>query len=248
MTSPIRYSKGVTNVASEKTMGQLLCLDPTLVTTFMDDFFKFDPGEWIATRNEAQLASTNIGLAGSSEKIADGTDGVLACVTSILDDDYVFFQKGDSGADGTVSEMWTMIAGKKLWFKAKLKCNDVDTADFYTGLVVTDTSPVASVPADGFWFISDDGDAYLDFHLYSSSASQLSRTAVATLTDDTFFTMGLYWDGIDTVHVFYNDRKVAAGSGITPTTTELALSFGIQNGSGAASTLSMDYLCVVRER
>lgn len=242
MSSPQRFSKGVTNVASDKTMGQLICPDPTLVVTHMDDFFKFDPGEWITTRSQSTYTSE------SHEKITDATDGILALTTTAGDDDYVFFQKGDSGADGSVSEQFALVSGKKLWFRARMKCNDVDTADFYAGLFVTDTSPVASAPSDGLWFMSDDGDAYLDFHLYKSSASQLSSTAVATLLDDTFFSVGAHWDGVNKVQVFYNDGKVAEVTGITPTTTELAVSFGIQNGSAAASILSMDYITVIKER
>jgi len=250
MASPVRYSKGVTNVSSGKTMGQLLCPDPTLVVTYFNDFFKFDPSEWITTRSESTPAQTAT-HSNSYEQVTDATNGILACVTPALDDDYVFFQYGGAEYDATADaprELFTMISGKKLWFKANLKCNDVDAADFYTGLFVTDTSPVASAPSDGLWFISDDGDAYLDFHLYKSSASQLSRTAMATLTDDTLFSVGAYWDGVDTVQVFYNDVLQAEGTGITPATSELTISFGIQNGSAAASTLSMDYICVIRER
>jgi len=252
MPTPKRFSKGVTNVASDKTMGNLIVPDPTSVVTYMEDFFKFDPGEWITTRVATPTAyNTAGGHVEGYEQITDATDGVLAVVTTAGDDDYCFFQYGgadyDSSSDGP-RETFTMIVGNKLWFKARLKCNDVDAADFYVGLFVTDTSPVASAPSDGLWFISDDGDAYLDAHLYSSSASQLSRTAIQSVSDDTYFTVGAYWDGVNTVQIFSNDIKRAEGTGITPTTTQLAVSFGIQNGSAAASTLSLDYLCVIRER
>jgi len=235
-------------------MGQLVTMDPTLVITYMEDFFKFDPGEWIVTRQESQPTASDIegtGASRSYEQVTDAAGGVLAVYTTIYDNDYAYFQYGGSEYDSTGDgprELFTTVSGKKLWYKSRLKCNDVDTADFYTGLFVTDTSPVASAPSDGFWFISDDGDGYLDFHLYSSSASLTSRTAVATLSDDTFFDVGFYYDGSSDVHIFYNNREVASATGLTLSTSEMAVSFGIQNGSAAASTLSMDYICVIRER
>lgn len=50
MSSPQRFTKGVTNVSSDKTMGQLIVPDPISVQTFMEDFNKFVPGDWFITR------------------------------------------------------------------------------------------------------------------------------------------------------------------------------------------------------
>jgi hypothetical protein len=246
MSTPKRFAKGVTNVKSGTTMGNCIIPDPTSVAVWMEDFHKFDPGEWIVTRNETAPAYTSIGLAGSSEKISDAQLGILAVVTAAADDDYSFFQKGDSGADGSVSESWTLTAGQKLWFKARLKANDVDTCDLIVGLKAVDTTPLAT-HTDGVWFQSDDGDAYLDFYSYSSSASVITDTNIGTIADDTFFTCGFYFDGNKHLYYYFNDEEVAQSTS-TNTTNEIAVTFGIQNGSAAASTLSMDYICVVQER
>lgn len=244
--APRRYSNGVTNVASGTNFGMLGMPDPTKYLVLMKDFKRFDPGEWLITRSEPSWAQNDT-VSDSSEVIGDASNGVLTITTIAKDDAYAFFQYSGSSAS-TASETFTLESGKKLWFRFRLKNNDVDTADFYAGVFIADTSPVASAPSDGFWFISDDGDGYLDFHIYKSSASQLSRTALATLSDNTYFDAGMYWDGVDEVHVFYNDSVVAKGTGISPTTGELSLGFGIQNGSASASTHYVDYLCVVKER
>ena len=98
--APRRYTNGVTNVRSNNVMGQLIVPDPTSVVTYMEDFFKFDPGEWITTRSEAILTASDTGTA-SYEQVSDATNGILTCVTNISDDDYVFFQYGGADYDAT---------------------------------------------------------------------------------------------------------------------------------------------------
>ena len=43
MTSPVRYTKGITNADKNSTMGQLPIMDPTSIAVFMEDFLKFNP-------------------------------------------------------------------------------------------------------------------------------------------------------------------------------------------------------------
>lgn len=249
---PKRYSNGVTNVGSDKTMGQLGTMDPTKYHIFMRDFNRFDPGGWICQRGETWTGNSAYATADpdSYEEISDGRYGELSIVTTPNDNDYTFLQAGDTAKSSAVfGEAFTMQVGKKTWFRCRLKADDVDTCSFKTGLVVMDsTDPIETANADGAWFYSADGATALQFQLYSSSAAQLTRSSLATLSDNTYFTVGFYWDGVDEMQVFYNDRKVASGDGLTPTTTELAVSMGIMNGSAASSELTVDYICAIEER
>jgi hypothetical protein len=240
MPTPKRFTNGVTTVASSETMGQLIVPDPTTVVQFMDDFFKFDPGDWLITR-------THTGGTSGVETISDATNGILAFYPANADNDNTFFQfKGYSDAE-TASELFTVASGKKLWFKSRLKVSDTGDSDFIIGLQNADTTPLTA-PADGIYFKSDDGDDALDFQVYASSSSALADTSLATLVDDTYFTVGFYWDGSSRLRYYHNDNLVGTSTGGTVPSTELTISFGVQNGSAAARTMSMDYVCAIRER
>ncbi len=239
MTSPQRYQKGVTNVSSDKTMGQLIVPDPTSVHVFMEDFNKFNPGDWFITR-------THTGATAGSETISDADGGILAFYPANADDDNTFFQYKATDHVSTASEIFTLASGKKLWFKARFKVSDVTQADFFIGLQAADTTPLTS-PANCIWWKSDDGDANLDFGMYASSVSTASEDAVASLSNDTYFTVGFYWDGVNTLQYFYNDAEQGSTTSTYPT-TEMTISFGVQNGVAAAKTMSVDYICVIKER
>ena len=238
MSSPQRYSKGVTNVDSSKTMGQLIVPDPTSVQVFMDDFMKFVPGDWFITR-------THAGSTSGAETIGDATGGVLAFYPANADDDNTFFQYKATPNVTTASEIFTLESTKKLWFKARLKVSDTGDSDFFIGLQSADTTPLTA-PVDAVWWKSDDGDDYLDFGMYAASVSTLSETAIATIVDDTYFTVGFYWDGVDTIQYFYND-VIQGSSTATYPTAAMTVSFGVQNGSAAARTMSVDYIAVIKE-
>lgn len=240
MSSPQRFSKGVTNVTSDKTMGQLVIPDPTSVHMLMDDFNKFIPDDWFITRIHA-------GATAGAETISDASGGILAFYPANADNDSTFFQFKATSNVTTASELFTLASGKKLWFKARLKVSDTGDSDFIIGLQSADTTPTTA-PVDSVLFRSDDGDDYLDFQVYATSVSALSDTEIATLVDNTYFTIGFYFDGVDTLSYFYNDQEVGSSQSLTYPTAEMTLSFGVQNGSAAARTMSIDYICCIKER
>ena len=238
MTTPQRATSGITNVGSQNTMGQLIIPDPTSVHVLMDDFNKFNPGDWFIT-NVATGATTGAMTVGD----ADG--GILAFYPNNGDDDSTFLQFKAYDHVSTASEIFTISAGKKLWFKARLKISDTGDSDFIMGLQSADTTPTTS-PVDFARFKSDDGDDYLDFGIYAASASKLDDTAIATLVDDTWFTVGFYTDGAR-MKYYVNDAEVGETTVAFPSAA-MTITFGVQNGSAAARTMSIDYVCVVKER
>ena len=238
MTTPTRYTKGVTNVANGTTMGQLIVPDPTSIHMFMEDFNKWHPGDWIIT-------SDHSGATAGNETITDADGGILAFYPANADNDNTFMEWKATDAVETASEIFTFEAGKKLWFKARFKVSDTGDSDFFVGLKSADTTPLTA-PVDGVWFQSDDGDDYLDLNAYKASASVLTQTQLYTMADDTYITCGFYYDG--TLHMFVNDNEVASVSGFTIPTAALTISFGVQNGSATARTMSVDYICTIKER
>ena len=239
MSSPQRFSRGVTNVASSNTFGQLICLDPTLVTVFWDDFIKFVPGDWFITR-------VGTGATAGAETISDAAGGILAFYPKNGDDDSTFFEYKGYDNVTTASEIFSFESGKKLWFKSRFKVSDTGDSDFFVGLKSADTTPLTS-PVDGIWFQSDDGDDYLDLKVYSGSAVILADTAITTCVDDTYFSCGYYFDGAR-LYYYVNDELVGDNGSLSVPTAALTVSFGVQNGSAAARTMSVDYICAIKER
>lgn len=239
MSSPQRYSKGVTNVTSSNTMGQLIIPDPTSVHVFMEDFNKFDPGDWFTTQVATGDTTSNI-------TIGDADGGILAFYPNDGDDDSMFLQYKAYSNVSTASEIFTLAAGKKLWFKSRQKISDTGESDFIIGLQSADTTPLTS-PVDAIWWKSDDGDDLLDFGVYKASVSTTSETAIATIVDNTWMTTGFYFDGVDTIEYFLNDVLQGSTTADYPTAA-MTISFGVQNGAAAAKTMSIDYICVCKQR
>ena len=135
MPCPVRYTNGVTTVPATNPFGQLIIPDPTSVHMFMDDFDYFDPMRWIVHRTET-LAATGTSNVTSREQMADARNGILTVVTTVNDNDSVFFQRGqletyddgdNTSSTTTYGESFALASTKKVWFKARLKADDVGT-------------------------------------------------------------------------------------------------------------------------
>jgi len=231
-----RFTNGVTNNTKENILGQLKELDPTINHTYFNDFDTYAAGDWTITTTEA-------GAGSATEALTNVDGGVLLVTNDDADNDADFFNK--------VGESFLMVAGKKAYFKARFAVSDAIQSDFVIGLQITDTTPLAV--SDGIYFQKDDGDASLDFHVTKDSSST-SASAIATVVDDTYITVGFYYDGVDSVYYYAGtDSKnptLLGKSAVTnlPDDEELTISFGIQNGEAAAKTMSIDYIFVSKER
>jgi len=235
--STTNLPNGVTNVldATAATLGSFRAPDPTRLHTWFDDFDDYTTAEWVITST------------GSSTIAVQNEDGgVLKVTTGASEDDGSWFQwSGNTLA--TVAETFKWEAGRGLWFKARLKVDDITESDYQLGLIITDTTPLDA--SDGFWFVKVDGATALNFKAVKNSTA--TTLSVGTPVADTYFTIGFWWDpDLGVLTVYYNDNPVAS----TTTTTnfcddeELAVSFGILTGEGNACSLSLDYLLVAKDR
>jgi hypothetical protein len=229
-----RFPGGVTNVGVDKALSSYGLPDPTSWHTFMDDFDRFVVGDWTITTTEA-------GAGSATEALTDVDGGALLITHDAADNDADFFQK--------VGEGFLMAAGKRALFKARFKVSDATQSDFVMGLQVTDTTPLDAT--DGIYFMKDDGDANLDFYVRKDATTgSNAASAIATVADDTFLTVGWYYDGAGTVYYYVNDvckGSLSASSTYLPD-TELTVSFGIQNGEAVAKTMTVDYIFAAKER
>lgn len=231
MTSPIRYPNGITTVPKSNPLGMFGMPDPTEWHVYFNDFDTYVAGDWTITTTEA-------GAGDATEALTDADHGVLLITNDAADNDNDFFQK--------VGESFLFASGKKLFFKARFKVSDATQSDFVMGLQITDTSPLAVT--DGVYFMKDDGDANLDFHVTKNSTST-SATAVHTVVSDTYLTVAFYYNGKDAVEYFVDDvKKGTLATTNLPDDEVLTISFGLQNGEAVAKTMSLDFIFCAKQR
>lgn len=229
--SPTRFPAGITNANNVETLGMLCCPDPTKLHAYFNDFDTFAAGDWTITE---------IG-AGGTQALTAGDGGLLLITTDALDNDAVQLQL-------TVAT-FLMASGKQAFFKTRFKVAKATESDFLVGLALTDTTVLDAT--DGIFFQKDDGDANIDFYVKKDSTTgQNVGTAVATVTADTYMTLGFYYDGKSKAYAFKDDVLVDvldASSTYLPD-ADLAVSMAFRNGEAGATTMTVDYVFAAKER
>ena len=223
-----RFPFGVTNVSEASLYADIGQNAPNVYHNYFNDFDTYVAGDWTVTETDS----------GATQALTNGDGGLLLITNTAADNDLVALQKK--------GESFTFASGKKLAFEARFKVSDATQSDVVVGLQVTDTTPLAV--ANGVYFIKNDGVATANFVVTKDSTST-TNSAVATLVDDTFITLGFYYDG---GNLYYFVNGTLAGSSVTTnipaSTTTLTVSFAIQNGEAAAKTMTVDYINVCKER
>jgi len=230
MSTPRRFTHGVTNVASDKPFGQFFAMDPTRVYNYFNDFFTYNSSDWNITETQA----------GATQSLADGNGGFLLLTNSAADNDLVALQ--------LANQNFTLISGKKLWFTCKFQVSDVTQSDFILGIYATDTSPIASAPSDGVYFRKDDGDTNIDFEVRKSSLQVAGVASIGTAVDATNIQLDFYFDGIKTIHYFVDEVEVGTVETTGFPTAALSVSFALQNGEAVSKTMAIDWIGTFRER
>jgi hypothetical protein len=226
------FPNGLTNNTAQNCLGNMTQPDPTLLHTYFNDFDTYVTGDWTVTETDAA----------ATQALTDADNGVLLITNTAADNDLVALQKK--------GESFTFTVGKETFFKARLKVSNATQSDFVIGLQITDTTPLAV--SDGVYFLKADDAATVDFKVVASS-SATTASAIATLADDTYYTFAFYYDGVsyvnyyigtDTLNPTYLGRSVVTNL----PTTELTVSFALQNGSAAVRTMSVDYIFAAKAR
>ena len=232
MGTPTRFTSGVGTAKKNTNTGFYGMPDPTKWITYFNDFTEYVAGDWTITTTEAGSGAATEALASTS------AGGLLLITNDDADNDLDFLQ--------LKTEAFKFVAGKKTFFKARFAVSDATQSDFVMGLQITDTTILAV--SDGVYFMKDDGDASLDFHV-EKDGSDTTASAIATVSDATMLVAGFYYDGKSAIEYYVDDVKL--GTSVTtnlPDDEELAVSFGIQNGAAAAKTMTVDYIFVSQER
>jgi hypothetical protein len=223
-----RFPNGVTNVGEQSLFAAMGQLAATKFHTYFEDFDYYTAANWTVTETQA----------GATQALADGDGGLLLLTNTAADDDLVALQK--------VGESFRFEAGKKLFFEARFRVSDATQSDVVMGLQITDTTPLDV--SDGVFFIKADGAATVNF-VVEKNGTATTASSVATLANNTFVSLGFYYDGVSQVQYFVNG--VSAGASVTtnlPDDEDMTVSFAIQNGEAVAKTMTVDYVFVAKER
>lgn len=227
------FPDGVTNADVNGVLASLIFEDPTRDHTYFNDFDTYVAADWVVTAVGAGTAALTAG---------DG--GLLLLTNAAADDNSLVLQKTPAA--------FAMTANKRAWFSCKFRVSDATQSDIMMGLVIVNTTPIASPPTDGIYFLKNDGVATIDIICRKNTTTgSNSKTSIATLANATNITLQWYYDGND--RVFYGVNGVLVGSmdassSYLPDATNLTVTMVCQNGEAVAKTMTIDYIMAAIER
>jgi hypothetical protein len=196
---------------------------------YFTDFIEYDSNTWTITETGA-----------GTDLSGDELGGTLVLTNAAADNDAHWLQLGK-----TNGESFKFVAGKPLWFDARFKVDNV-LADTMIGLYVTDTTPEGGV-SDGVYFRRLTTATALNLVVEASSTETVVTTGI-TMANDTYVNVGFYWDG---AKLFYTQNRQIVAQVTTLAnlpTTELRLSFGVQNGTAVARSMTVDWIGAHQQR
>ena len=223
-----RFPNGVTNVGEDSPFADLAMPAPTKFHTYYEDFDYYVAGNWTVTETQA----------GATQALTDGDGGLLLITNTAADNDLVALQK--------VGESYRFASGKELFFEARFKVSDATQSDVVIGLQITDATPLDV--SDGVFFIKADGSTSVSL-LVEKNGTATTTSSVATMADDTFISLGFYYDGASSIQ--YSVNGVVKGTSVTtnlPDDEDMTASIALQNGEAVAKTMTVDYVFVAKER
>lgn len=229
--SVTRFPNGITNAAEGSLFADMVNPDPTKFHEYFNDFDNYTSSDWSVTETQA----------GATQALIAGDGGLLLITNTAADNDLVALQK--------VPTAFSFTAGKKAFFHARFKVSDATQSDIVIGLQVLDNTPLDVT--DGIYFLKADGAATIDFICRKNTTTgSTSASAVATLANDTFISVGFYYDGVSKVYYAVDGvvkGYLDASSSYLPDTV-CTVSFALQNGEAVAKTMTVDYVYAAIER
>ena len=222
MTTPTRFTSGVSTQKVNQTLGMFGSPDPTASGLDFEDFQQYVANDWTVTNTTSHAT---IGLVGGASSV---TNDIAAIIANPLN--------------------FNFASTQQVWFYTGFKVTTAANDQIQLGLT---TANSALTPTGGMYFNKAAGASTIDFIVRKSSTST-TQSAVATLVDNTFIRLGFYYNGKDAVDVFVNDAKVYSQTVVTnlPTATNLGMGFGFKSAATAPTTsdLIVDFEMASQDR
>lgn len=227
------FPDGFTNAGLNGVLANMIDADPSLLHAYWSDFDQYIAADFVVTAVGAGTAA-----------LTAGNGGLLLVTNAAADDNSVVLQKTPAA--------FTFAANKRAWFTTKFQTSDATQSDIMMGLVIVNTTPIATPPTDGIYFLKSDGVATVDIICRKNATTgSNSKTAIATLANATDITLQWFYDGNG--RVFYGVNGVQIGSldasaSFLPDATNLTVTMVCQNGEAVAKTMTVDYIYAAIER
>ena len=237
-----RLPNGVTDVNETNILASFGQLDPTKYHIFFDDFDILPVTDGTTPIWTVTAATTGTAAASSFN------NGRLELITANTDEDTVQLQSSVT--------TWRPSVSKKFWLKASVNLSSAALTDAFIGLSSLDTTIIAAsafTPTDGIGFFKAATDTSWTVYVRKNATTgSTSLASLGTITDGTFITIGLYYDGDGTMYCMVNDIIVGKIESLSSTywpDGNMSPSIAVgQEGTAGANTTYVDYLFIAAER
>lgn len=208
--------------------------DSTRYAVYFNDFTKgtdYTASDWVIDVIET-------GTGDASLVIQHENLGVLKLTNDNANDDSI--------AITSTKKLLLFMPGKEIFYKVRFKVNSAIETDWTLGFTRHNGAPPGT--SDGVIFNSVDGNANIDFSIIKNSTAT-TASAISTLEDDTYLTLGFYFNGLNKIRYFKDD--VSLGTSVItnlPDDEILSTTAYIKNGEAQGSSMSIDYIKLANER
>lgn len=242
--NPTRVTAGFLDASQDGAFGNYRQLRPVAYAKDFDDFFDYFAAQWIKTDTGTGTITVGSGATGINGRLL--VANAAAGATDALSIQWC-------GHNAAVALPWTFDSTKDLVVATTVQFSDPVNAGSMIGLAATDTTPEASLPANGVFFnVTAGGD--LNLVLAKASVNTLVQLVpAASLVAATDYALVAFYTASDqTWRAFVNNVPKMPSTG-WPTssagpTVALTKTMGILNTNSAANSMSADYLFVAQRR
>ena len=208
MVTPVRYPGGISNAAPWQFFSGMGVPNPFFYHQFADDF--------------DTVPSTTVGWTPTGTVAAGTTDGGTVVLTT-------------AASAAAFSEIqrtnvsFQPVAGKKLYFVARVSLSDITNASLIAGLMPSTATPFTS-PANGVWITKPSGGTSFNLVVVNNSVTTTTviPAAAITIANNVAFDVGIY--------ITNGQSNTLQGTTITASVGPTLVSYVPQSGTGAANS------------
>lgn len=223
-----RMNGGITNVLENDIFNSLREPDPTIYNRLFEDFHIYTAAQW------------SVGGQGTPARAQQaGLGGLLRLTTTAVSGDNSWLQ--------TINPTFQIVAGKKLFVRARLAPDSAANATSSFGLQPAVAGNNFLTPINGIYFRKAAGASTWEF-LNRATNVETSTGAIATGADGVQINLGFFYDGASDLWASVNNAVVARITPAALPSVLMGITFGTQAGTAQARNMDIDQFFVAQER